>query len=57
MSRNKLFDLVEIAIFHKQAKDTREVIRIVTGMDRTLGRLNYYEVDKLVHQVATQYKK
>jgi len=57
MSRNKLFDLVEIAIFHKQAKDTREVIKIVTGMDRTLGRLNYYEVDKLVHEVATQYKK
>ena len=56
MTSKKLFDLVEFAIFQKQARDAREVIKIVTSIDRNLGRLNYGEIDRLIHEVSTQYK-
>jgi hypothetical protein len=52
-----LFDAVEEAIFHAQCKDTREVLNYIRNVAKIREFQDWKEIDKLVHIVATQYKR
>jgi hypothetical protein len=52
----KIYDAVEKAVFHLQLTTAEEVARFVS---RTLmiRNVNPREIDKMIHEVTTQYKK
>lgn len=52
-----LLDAIEEAIFHAQCKNTREVLNYIRNVAKIREFQDWKEVDKLIHEVATQYKR
>jgi hypothetical protein len=52
-----LFEAVEEAIFHAQCKDTREVLNYIRNVAKIREFQDWKEIDKLIHVVATQYRR
>ena len=52
----QIFSLVETAIFQHQCRNAREVAKYIQRLHPTIGRLNFNEIDKIIHKVATQYQ-
>jgi ribosomal protein L17 len=53
----ELFNVVEEAIFHAQCKDTREVLNYIRNVAKIREFQDWKAVEKLIHEVATQYKR
>jgi hypothetical protein len=52
-----VFEAVEEAIFHAQCKDTREVLNYIRNVAKIREFQDWKEIDKLIHMVATQYRR
>ena len=53
----ELFEAVEQAVFHAQCKDTREVLNYIRNVAKIREFQDWKEIEKLIHTVATQYKR
>lgn len=51
----RIFDAVEVAVFHKQARNAEDVAKFV-GYELGIRNVNVKEMERLIHEVATQYK-
>ena len=52
----KIQETVEKAVFHMQLRTSEEVARYV-AKTLSLRNVNVREIERMIHEVATQYKK
>lgn len=50
-----LFDAVETAVFHAQCRSVKDVALYLRNVHQ-IRNVDWSEIDRLVHAVATQYK-
>ena len=50
-----LFDAVETAVFHSQCRSVKDVALYLRNVHQ-VRNVDWSEIDRLIHNVATQYK-